>query len=163
MMPHTAHPNFRMYIWLLSSDFGLAMTFMHSMTTKFLSNFTSESTLLKSRWHFDTALSDSTFNREWFLSHETTYFGAVLFKNQRKVNKTCLSFGSSLIFSLQRNVLLVLCIQRHLKTLWFPEQSLIMSFLKKELTPHSLPLIFHQPRMWELIHYEYCNHRPWPW
>lgn len=78
----------------------------------------------------DTALCESGFNlchRVWFLSHETTRFRALLFRNQRRVNKTCLSVGSGLIPSLNRNVLPVLCIQSPLNALGFPEQSLIAS------------------------------------
>lgn len=81
-------------------------------------------------------------NRGRLLSSETTPFGDVLVKNQRRVNRTYLSSVSTLTLSLQRNALPVLCTQRHLNTRWFAAQSLITSF-STELTLHSLLLIFH--------------------
>lgn len=93
----------------------------------------------------DMAACESRFNlcnRGRLLSCETTPFGAVLVKNQRRVNRTCLSSVSTLILSLQRNPLPVLCTQKHLNTRWFAAQSLITSF-STELTLHSLLLIFH--------------------
>lgn len=81
-------------------------------------------------------------NRGRLLSSETTPFGDVLVKNQRRVNRTYLSSVSTLILSLQRNALPVLCTHRHLNTRWFAAQSLITSF-STELTLHSPLLIFH--------------------